>query len=89
MIDSPVGMSTEGVPLVSLPLQQVKLKALLESIWEVFLDLGAMEEMRKCREAESFKENARRKNQMVKEGERAEAFVEKKKKKKKMREVEK
>ena len=29
-----------------------------------------MEEMRKCREAESFKENARRKNQMVKEGER-------------------
>ena len=47
------------------------------------MDLGAMEEMRKCREAESFKENARRKNQMVKEGERAEAFVEKKKRKKK------
>ena len=46
------------------------------------MDLGAMEEMRKCREAESFKENGRRKNQMVKEGERAEAFVEKKKEKK-------
>ena len=46
------------------------------------MDLGAMEEMRKCREAEGFKENARRKNQMGKEGERAEAFVEKKKRKK-------
>ena len=47
-----------------------------------------MEEMRKCREGESFRENARRKNQMVKKEKRAKTFVEKKKKKRRERERE-
>lgn len=51
------------------------------------MDLGAMEEMRKCREGESCKENVKGKNQMVIEKESAETFVEKKKEKKR-REVE-